>query len=350
MRLFDYTTLKIKHWDNEVLGLVAQIHEYKGKQELYLQQKPAELERLVEIAKVQSTEASNEIEGIRTTNTRLKQLCADKTTPRNRDEKEIMGYRDVLNTIHENFEYIPIRPGYILQLHRDLYRYSEKGIGGSFKNTQNYISATDENGNSFVLFTPLPPHETPEAVERICESFNRVIDSQEIDPLILIPAFIHDFLCIHPFNDGNGRMSRLLTTLLLYRSGYMVGRYISLESKIAKNKGLYYDALEGCQKGWHEGNEDISPFIKYLLGAILAAYRDFDERASLISAKLSAVEMVRRAAYERIGKFTKNDMMERCPSIGKASIENALKKLVENGVLIRHGAGKSTFYTRSDAE
>ena len=350
MRLLDYTVLKTKHWDNEILGLVAQIHEFKGKQELYLQQKPTELERLVEIAKVQSTEASNEIEGIRTTNTRLKQLCADKTTPRNRDEKEILGYRDVLNTIHENFEYIPIRSGYILQLHRDLYQYSEKGIGGTFKNTQNYISATDADGNSFVLFTPLAPYETPGAIERICDSYNRMIDSQEVDPLILIPAFIHDFLCIHPFNDGNGRMSRLLTTLLLYRSGYMVGRYISLESKIAKNKDLYYDALEECQKGWYEGTEDISPFVKYLLGTVLAAYRDFDERVSLISAKLPVTEMVRRAAYGKIGKFTKNDIMELCPSIGKTSIENALKRLVESGDLIRYGKGKSTFYTRSDAK
>lgn len=350
MRTFDYTKLRAKHWDNEILGLVAQIHEYKGRQEFHLQQKPEELERLIEIAKVQSTEASNEIEGIRTTDTRLKQLCADKTAPRNRDEKEIMGYRDVLNTIHESFEYIPIRSGYILQLHRDLYRYSEKGIGGAFKNTQNYITATDSNGNSFVLFTPLSPYETPEAIDMICESCNRVIDSCEIDPLILIPAFIHDFLCIHPFNDGNGRMSRLLTTLLLYRSGYMVGKYISLESKIAKNKGLYYDALAECQRGWHEGDEDISPFIKYLLSTILAAYRDFEERVNLISEKLPAIEIVRRAAYGKIGKFTKNDMMELCPSLGKTSIENSLKKLVDDGVIIRHGKGKSTFYTRSDAE
>lgn len=350
MRLFDYTELKTKHWDNEILGLVAQIHEYKGRQEMYLKQKPQELLRLVEIAKVQSTEASNEIEGIRTTNTRLKQLCADKTTPRNRDEKEIMGYRDVLNTIHDNFEYIPVRSGYILQLHRDLYKYSEIGIGGTFKNTQNYISASDEYGNNFVLFTPLTPYETPGAIDRICESYNRVIDSREIDPLILIPAFIHDFLCIHPFSDGNGRMSRLLTTLLLYRSGYVIGRYISLESKIAKNKGLYYDALEKCQRGWHEGEEDISPFIKYLLSTVLAAYRDFEERVSLIYDKLPATEMVRRAAYSKIGKFTKNDIMELCPSIGKTSVGNALKTLVENGSLIRHGKGKSTFYTRSDAE
>lgn len=350
MRLFDYSHLAGRSWDSEVLGLVAQIHEFKGRQELYLKQKPAELDRLIEIAKIQSTEASNEIEGIRTTNNRLKQLVTDKTTPRNRDEEEIMGYRDVLNTIHENFEYIPIRPNYILQLHRDLYQYSHKGIGGAFKNTQNYISATDAEGQEFVLFTPLAPYETPPAIEAICESYNRMIDTQDIDVLLLIPVFIHDFLCIHPFNDGNGRMSRLLTTLLLYRSGYVIGRYISLESKIAKNKSLYYDALEQCQKGWMENEEDPTPFIKYLLQTILAAYRDFEERVELVSEKLPAVETVRRAVYNKIGKFTKSEVMELCPTLSRASVENALKQLVEKGLLVKHGSGRSTFYTRSDAE
>ena len=350
MRSFDYSILKNKTWDNEILGLVAQIHEYKGRQELYLKKKPEELDRLVEIAKIQSTEASNEIEGIQTTNTRLKQLVADKTAPRNRDEEEIMGYRDVLNTIHENYEYIPIRANYILQLHRDLFRYSKKGIGGHFKNTQNYISATDSEGNEFVLFTPVTPYETPPAVDAICESYNRVIDTQEIDALLLTPVFIHDFLCIHPFNDGNGRMSRLLTTLLLYKSGYVIGKYISLESKIAKNKNLYYDALEACQRGWYENQEDPAPFIKYLLRTILAAYRDFEDRVDLVSEKLPAVEVVRRAVYGKIGKFTKRDIMELCPTIGKTSVENSIKQLVDRGVLVKHGSGRSTYYTRSDAE
>ena len=172
MRNFDYSELLKNLWDSEIIGLVAQIHEYKGRQELYLKQKPAELDRLIEVAKVQSTEASNEIEGIRTTNTRLLQLVKDKITPRNRDEEEIMGYRDVLNTIHENYEYIPITSNYILQLHRDLYKYSHKSIGGTFKNSQNYISATDANGREFVLFTPLPPYETPAAIIRASRSPN----------------------------------------------------------------------------------------------------------------------------------------------------------------------------------
>lgn len=350
MRIFDYSVLKDEKWDSEILGLVAQIHEYKGRQELYLKQKPEELDKLVEIAKVQSTEASNEIEGIRTTNTRLRQLVADKTTPKNRDEEEIMGYRDVLNTIHESYEYIPIRPGYILQMHRDLFRYSEKGIGGQFKNTQNYISATDGNGNSFVLFTPLAPWETERAIGSICENYNRMVDTKEIDVLILIPIVSHDFLCIHPFNDGNGRMSRLLTTLLLYRSGYVIGKYISLESKIAKNKGLYYDALEKCQRGWHENQEDPAPFIKYLLQTVLAAYREFEERVDIVSDKLPALETVRRAVYGRMGKFTKSDIMEMCPTLGKTSVESSIKKLADNSELVKHGSGRSTFYTRSDAK
>lgn len=348
MRIFDYSRLKGRTWDSELLGLVAQLHEYKGRQEMYLRQKPADLDRLIEIAKIQSTEASNEIEGIRTTNTRLKQLVQDKTTPHNRDEQEIMGYRDVLNTIHENYEYIPVRSSYILQLHRDLYRYSEKSIGGQFKNSQNFISAVDANGRAFILFEPLPPYETPAAIDSICENYNRVSAAQEIDDLILIPVFIHDLLCIHPFNDGNGRMSRLLTTLLLYRAGYVIGRYISLESKIAQNKDLYYATLEQCQTGWHENQEDPTPFIKYLLRIILAAYRDFEERIDIVGGRQNAAAIVRRAVSGRIGKFTKSELLELCPTISRTSVEGALRQLIKEGAIIRHGSGRATFYTRND--
>ena len=226
MRIFDYSSLKEKTWDCEIISLVAKIHEYKGRQEVYLKQKPEALDKLIEIAKRQSTEASNAIEGIRTTSTRLKQLCEKKTTPKNRDEEEILGYRDVLNTIHENYEYIPIRTNYILQLHRDLYKYTGKSIGGHFKVSQNVIADTNEDGKEYVLFTSLEPYETPSAIDSICENYNRMIESEDVDSILLIPIFIHDFLCIHPFSDGNGRMSRLLTALLLYKSGYVVGKYI----------------------------------------------------------------------------------------------------------------------------
>lgn len=348
MRPFNYELLMDHQWDSEVLGLVAQIHEFKGRQELYLRQKPAVLDKLIELAKIQSTDASNKIEGIVTTSTRIKQMYEEKTTPRNRDEQEIMGYRDVLNTIHESYEYIPLRPSYILQLHRDLYQYSEKSIGGRFKNTQNLIAETHPDGTQTIRFTPLAPYETPDAVDAICESFNRAIDACSIDPLVLIPIFITDFLCIHPFNDGNGRMSRLLTTLLLYRCGYVVGRYISIESKIEKTKAKYYAVLEQSGPGWHTADNDPTPFIKYLLGVILSAYRDFESRVDIFGEKQSAVELVRNAVGNKIGKFTKSEIMELVPSIGKTSIENALKKLLEEKVIERHGSGKATFYTRTD--
>lgn len=346
MREFNYSKLKDKLWDNEIVSYCAIIHEAKAKQELYIKQKPEELEKLVEIAKVQSTEASNSIEGIRTTNTRLKQLCSERTTPRNRDEEEIAGYCDALSIIHENFDYIPISSNYILQLHNILYSHQNTDIGGKFKNIQNYISATDNKGNSFTLFTPLAPFETPEAIEKICSEFNRAIADNVVDPLILIPIFIHDFLCIHPFIDGNGRMSRLLTTLLLYRCGYQVGKYISLESKISKNKDLYYDALEKAQEGWRDNLENPEVFIKYLLGTIIAAYRDFEERFNIVSGKVSSLEIVRRAINGIIGKFTKAKLLERCPSLSVSTVEGALRKLIEFDEIERHGKGKSIYYTR----
>lgn len=348
MRDFNYGKLRNIKWDNEVLGLVAQIHEYKGKQALFLKQKPATLEKLVEIAKIQSTEASNKIEGVVTTAARIKQLCDQKTTPRNRDEEEISGYRDALSLIHESYEYIPIKSSYILQMHQVLYRYSQRGIGGRFKNTQNYITEIKESGEQIVRFMPLDPFETPTAIEKMCESFNRETDACEVDPLILIPAFIVDFLCVHPFNDGNGRMSRLLTTLLLYRAGYVVGKYVSLESKIEKTKESYYKALEKSDINWNREENDITPFIKYILGTVLAAYRDFEQRVILVEDKSSAIDLVRNAVNNTIGKFTKSDIMELVPSVGKTSVENSLKILIEEGVIGRDGKGKATFYFRKN--
>ena len=346
MRNFNYSLIRDQKWDSDVLGLIAAIYKEAGKQELYLRQRPEELEKLVEIAKIQSTEASNAIEGIVTTNTRIRQLVEEKTTPRNRDEQEIAGYRDVLNVIHDSFDAISIKRNYILQLHKMLYSHMNNPIAGQTKNVQNYISATYPDGHVEVLFTPLAPFETPEALDRICEEYNRVIGNMELEPLIAIPVFIHDFLCIHPFNDGNGRMSRLLTTLLLYRSGFYVGKYVSLEAKIARNKDLYYEALAACQTGWHKGTEDIVPFIKYLLGTILAAYKDFEDRMALVEIKLPALEMVRRASLNKIGRFNKQDIRELCPTLSDSSIEGALRKLVASDELKKEGKGKNTCYFR----
>ena len=312
MRTFNYSKIKEEKWDSEILSLIAAIYKEAGKQEMYLKQRPQELEKLVEIAKIQSTEASNAIEGIVTTNTRIKQLVTEKTTPKNRNEQEIAGYRDVLNIIHDSFDTIPITKNYILQLHKILYSHMNNPI----------------------------------ALENICNEYNRIIGNMEVEPLIAIPTFIHDFLCIHPFNDGNGRMSRLLTTLLLYRCGFYVGKYISLEAKIAKNKDLYYASLNDSQHNWHDGYDNKVPFIKYILGTILAAYKDFEERFNLIETKKSALEIVREATYIKIGKFTKQDIKELCPSLSISSIEGALRKLIALDEINRMGNGKNICYYR----
>ena len=346
MRNFNYSKIKDIKWDSEILSLVASIYRYQGKQELYLKQRPNELEKLIDIAKIQSTESSNKIEGIVTTSVRLKQLLEEKTTPRNRNEQEIVGYRDVLDIIHENFDVIPISRNYILQMHKILYSHMNNPLAGKTKNVQNYISATYPDGHSEVLFTPLSPFETPGALDLICDEYNCVIGNFEVEPIIMIPIFIHDFLCIHPFNDGNGRLSRLLTTLLLYKNGFYVGRYISLESLIAKDKAAYYEALNKAGINWQNGNEDIVPFIKYLLGIILAAYKAFDDRFGIVKDKLSAVEMVRKAISQKLGRFSKQDILELCPSLSISSIEGSLRKLVEEGTLRREGVGRSTKYIR----
>ena len=347
MRNFNYSAIKDAKWDSDVLSLIAAIYKEVGKQDLYLKQQPQALEKLVEIARIQSTQSSNAIEGIVTTSTRIKALVAEKTTPRNRDEQEIAGYRDALNIIHESFDAIPITRNYILQLHKIMYSHMNNPLAGKTKNVQNYISATYPDGHTEILFTPLSPFETQEALDKICAEYNRVIGNFEVEPLIAIPFFIHDFLCIHPFNDGNGRMSRLLTALLLYRSGFFVGKYISLEAKIAKSKDLYYDALSASQHGWHDGTEDAVPFIKYLLGTILAAYKDFEERFSIVEGKQSALEMVRKASLQKIGRFTKQDMRELCPSLSLSSGEGALRKMVAAGEIKREGVGKATCYYRA---
>lgn len=346
MKVFNYNNLKNVKWDNTIVNYLSIIHEEKGKQQLYLKQISVELDRLVETAKIQSTECSNEIEGIRTTNTRLKQIVNEMSSPKNRAEEEIAGYRDALNVINDNFEFIPLTPNFILQLHGILFSHSSSSHGGKFKSVQNYISATDESGKSYTLVTPLSPFETPMAIQDICDEYNRVLSEGTIDPLILIPIFIHDFLCIHPFIDGNGRMSRLLTTLLLYRSGYYVGKYISLEEMIVKTKDLYYNALYDSQTNWHNNEDDPTPFIKYILGTIVSAYREFEKRIELVSIKKPAIEIVRQAIKNKIGKFTKRDILDLVPSLSSTSVERSLQELCNSCEIKKMGNGKTTYYIK----
>jgi len=327
------------------VNLLAAIHEHKGKQDLLIEAKSDLVSSLLDIAKIQSTGASNKIEGIITTEARLKEIVRQKATPRSRSEKEIAGYRDVLTTIHENYDYITPRANMILQLHRNLYAYSPSPIGGSYKNADNIIQETDAKGNKRVRFQPLSAFETPEAMQSLCDTFIEEVNRGEIDPLLLIPMFILDFLCIHPFNDGNGRMSRLLTLLLLYRSGYIVGKYISIEMLIEKTKDTYYDTLQQSGAGWHESENDYLPFVEYYLGIVLNAYREFSSRVELLMAKgLSKTDRVRAVIENKVGKITKKEIMDLCPDISQTTVEKVLSDLVKQGAILKIGDGRYTQY------
>ena len=345
MRTFDYAAMAPKLFTVEVVNLIAAIHENKGKQDLFIEAKPDILASLLNIAKIQSTETSNRIEGIVTTEARLKEIVQEKATPRSRSEREIAGYRDVLTTIHENYDYITPRANVILQLHRDLYAYSPSSIGGTYKNADNIIQETDAQGNKRVRFQPLSAFETPEAMERLCDTFIEEVNKGGIAPLLLIPMFVLDFLCIHPFNDGNGRMSRLLTLLLLYRSGYIVGKYISIEMLIEKTKDTYYDVLQQSGAGWRKAENDYLPFVEYYLGIVLNAYREFSGRVELLTTKgLSKTDRVRAVVENKVGKITKKEIMELCPDISQTTVEKALSDLVKQGAVLKIGGGRYTQY------
>lgn len=345
MRQFGYQEEWKKLLTPEVVSYLTQIHEFKGEQTLFIETKPDALLQLVEIAKIQSTEASNKIEGIYTSDERLKALVKDTTRPRSRNEREIAGYRDVLNTIHENHDYIPPKPSIILQLHRDLYKFEGFGAGGTYKVSDNIIEEEDSAGHKSVRFQPVPAWETPEAMEKLCKAFEEILATEQADPLVVIPMFVLDFLCIHPFRDGNGRMSRLLTLLLLYRSGYIVGKYVSIEKLIETTKESYYNCLQQSSIGWHENENDYEPFVMYMLGIIVAAYRDFSSRVNLLTvAGVSKPERVKEVIRTTLGPITKAGILKICPDISSITVQRTLAELVTSGMVEKIGGGRYTKY------
>lgn len=328
----------------EIVARLTTIHEYKGEQKLFIVAHPDALKELLDIAKIQSTAASNVIEGIYTSDERLKMIVQNKTMPRTRNEQEIAGYRDVLNTIHENYEFIPIRPSYLLQLHRDLYKFGQQ-TGGRFKSSDNVIAEEDENGNKRIRFKPVPSWETADSIEQLCNAYEEVIKDSNIDPLLVIPMFILDFLCIHPFDDGNGRMSRLLTLLLMYKFDYIVGKYISIEKLIETSKETYYEVLQQSSIGWHDEENDYEPFVNYLLGIIVAAYKDFSSRVNVVvTGELSKPDTIREIIKNHIGKITKTEIMDLCPNISQTTIQRTLIDLVDKKEIIKIGGGRYTSY------
>jgi len=345
MKIFDYTDTPKSLLTPEIVAMLTSIHEHKGKQDLYIEAHADALTSLMEIARIQSTGASNRIEGIYTTDKRLGELVRDKSEPKNRNEQEIAGYSDVLNTIHESFDYIQPTPNITLQLHKQLYSFAQSGIGGKYKNADNYITETNSEGKQKTRFKPTQAYLTPDAMNRLFESFTKAINIGEHDALLLIPMFVLDFLCIHPFNDGNGRISRLLTLLLFYRAGYIVGKYISLEKLIENTKDTYYEVLQDSSTGWHDNTSDYAPFTRYYLGILQKAYNEFNERVEYLSQRgLSKPDRIRAIISRRVGKISKREILEMCPDISKVTVERTLTELVKNGDIVKIGAGRSTVY------
>ena len=332
-----------------VVSLLSSLHECRGRQELFIEAEADVLTALLEVAKIQSTGASNRIEGIYTTDERLNALVQERVQPCNRNEEEISGYRDVLSTIHESYEYIAPRPNNILQLHRDLYSFSGSVVGGVYKNSDNIIAEKHADGTETVRFRPVPAFQTTEAMQMLCARFNEAVEAGTYDPLLLMPVFILDFLCIHPFNDGNGRMSRLLTLLLLYRAGFIVGKYISIEMLIEKSKESYYESLQKSSQSWHENENDYLPFVEYMLGVVVKAYSEFEDRVEhLRHRKMSKVARITALINKTPGKISKKDIAQACPDISVTTIERTLAELLTSGQIVKVGKGRSTAYARVD--
>ena len=345
MHIFDYQDKPADYLTPEMVGLISTIREHKGRQDLFAEAHADELETLLQVAKIQSVGASNRIEGISTTDRRIREIVLEKSEPRNRSEEEIAGYREVLALIHESHDHIPIQANTILQLHRDLYSFSRSSTGGIYKKTDNVIAEVDAQGRTLVRFKPTPAHLTPDHMDELCRAYGKAIQANQHDPLILTAIFILDFLCIHPFNDGNGRMSRLLTLLALYQAGYWVGKYISLEMLTEKTKDSYYDALQSASWQWRENKNTYEPFLRYFLGILIKAYHEFEDRVEhLIHRKGSKADRVKAVFDRRLGKVTKQEILTLCPDISQSTVERALGNLVKEGYIRKVDAGPATGY------
>lgn len=346
MAQFDYSRQLSTLMSPEIMSSIGDMREHRGRQALYEATRPDVLESLVEVAKIQSTGASNKIENIATSDKRLRDLMAERAEPKNRDEREIAGYRFVLDMIHERHDAVPVTPGVILQLHRDLYRFTGDSFAGRWKDSDNVIAERSASGEMIARFRPTSAAATPAAVDAICREYRAQIEAGTYDPVLVSLVFVFDFVSIHPFNDGNGRMSRLLTLLLLYRCGYTVGKYVSIEKEIERSKETYYEALGASSAGWQDGENDYTPFVTYMLGVMTACYKELDRRFAIAAGPKGGEGMLRAYFEQLVGAATKRDIMDANPSISKRTVERVLKKLQDDGTIEKTGSARSTAYRK----
>ncbi|MBQ9043000.1 MAG: Fic family protein [Eggerthellaceae bacterium] len=348
MAQFEYGNVLQGLMTPEIMSALGNVREHRGRQELYKSLQPAVLDKLCEVAKIQSTGASNRIESISTSEVRLRELMERKVEPKNRDEREIAGYRYVLDMIHESYDAIPVTSGVVLQLHRDLYRFLDVSFAGRWKDSDNVIAERADDGSMVARFVPTSAAATPAAIDRICEEYASWSRDGAYDPLLVSLVFVFDFVSIHPFSDGNGRMSRLLTLLLTYRSGYDVGKYVSIEAEIERTKGTYYEALAASSSGWSEGMNDYAPFVTYMLGVMTACYVDLDARVALLSSGGKGEDILRAYFANLVGAVTKRQILDDNPTLSRRTAERVLQKLQAEGYIEKVGAARSTAYRRVD--
>jgi Fic family protein len=326
------------------------IDTHCGREQAFRRRHPEALRTLTEIARIQSTEASNAIERITAPHKRIRDLVADRTTPANRSEEEIAGYRAVLDTIHASAPHIPFTPTVVEQLHRDLYQFTIVPAG-RWKNVDNAIDEQRADGTTFVRFRPISAAATPDAMRELHERFAAARDCHEHHPLLLVGSYVFDFLAIHPFRDGNGRMARLLTLLALYHAGYEVGRFISLERLIAESKETYYDALEASGRGWHEGEHDIKPWLNYFLGVVTRAYNEFEQRVDVTSGRGSKSAAIREFIRSSVAdEFTVAEVRDAAPTASSSHISKTLAKLRDEGAIEPLGTGRGARWRRLSSD
>ena len=345
MHIFDYDKALESLLSPEITSLIADIHEHKGRQEFLLNAKAEVLDALVEVSREKSVVASNRIEGVSTPDYRLRDLFDENAEPRDEDEQAICAYRGCFTSVLANYGTTQPTPESILALHKQL--FSHLPSGGTWKNEDAAITEMDGEGRESALFRAVTAAETPMAMSLLCDAYGKAMAQGRFNPLLLTVVFIFDFLCIHPFQDGNGRMSRLLALLLTCRAGYMVGKYVSVDQIVEESRADYYDALRASSRGWHENTNDLKPYVEYSLGAILKAYREFASRLDgLVHEHTSKSDRIRNVIAAAEGTISKREILEKCPDISVVTISVVLKRLCDEGFICKTGNGRSAAYVR----
>jgi Fic family protein len=346
MKHFDYSFLENGLLPAKLINITNAISELKALEVDRKNDYPDIFTSLESLARIQSVKGSNEIEGIVTSEDRIAAIVNRSSAPLNHNEMEIAGYRDALNAVHEGYDHINISETDILGLHRTMLSYTPQG-GGNYKPTDNVIMEIDSLGRRKVRFAPVSAAETPEAMEQLVLAFIDAQSNYNINSLLLTPCFILDFLCVHPFADGNGRMSRLLSLLLLYKNGFDAGKYISFEEQINRSKGLYYEALRQSSEGWHEDKNSYFPFLENFLQTLLMCYKELDKRFAVVQGKkVTKKQRIEATVLNSLLPISKRELAYILPDVSQTTIEAVIGAMVKAGAVEKVGTARNTKYIR----